>query len=520
MNKLIPALVLTLILPTLVFGQVSSDSNSLDNQFSTPTNITDQKMNDAKDFVHKGIKDRVIEEKCSKINNCKEKEGFPLEMLIGKAYAVLGMISGSGGLPELNKPATKEQIGVAEEANKPTKPEQDKQKDYCMMMSMAYEAVGGMIQQSLQKKSDNTQGAGDAQLQALVSLQETHKARQKTAQYQSYVYGAVTACYTGLLVTKKVSADKSFILKISGAAALTGLFVAKAKKHKSAADKVGEVIAALDWAGKKCNPWTKTPCFCSELTSKKLYPAEYQEVCVLNHGNFETPKVALGCASVLENKIQYDKECKCKVNNSCAKSTLKAYNPSFGMGNNMMADANKIIDLLGSGEYDQGELDRASLRQAALASGIKFKTEIPTPVLNDEQKRMADELKKFMPENVALFASASPSSNRSLIKEPSFDSASIEQLSDPVKEKLAEVIDVNYKKGGTNLNSLGDDPEFTMPKIGKEEDKSQGGTEVIHFADKATAKAEVSQSSNAVIFDLISNRYRVSGWRKLERYED
>ena len=271
------------------------------------------------------------------------------------------------------------------------------------MVSMAYETVGSLLQESLQKKAEGTQVQGDEQLQALVSLQETHKAREKTAKYQSWVYGAVTACYTSMLIWGGVSADTNSILKLSGAAALTGLYVKKANKHKDAANAVGDVISAMDWAGKGCNPYTKTACFCSEPTSKTAYPSQYEEVCVLNKGNHETPIISLGCAKTgANNKIEFDKECKCKVNNSCMKSPLIPIIPNMKNGSNLMAEASKTFDLLGNGNFDQGSLDKAALAQASMATKIKFKSleKFKAPALNPEQKKIADSLKDVMSDKV------------------------------------------------------------------------------------------------------------------------
>lgn len=512
-----------------VYGQPIDVSNSLDSQFSNPTNLTDKQMDQAKDFIHKGIKDRVIKEKCKAINDCKDKEEFPLEDMIAKLYGVLGMFTGGSGGPSLNKPSTKAQIDAANKATAEAqakvtdgskvdrvKPEQNKQTDYCMMLSIAYEAVGGMIQQSLQKKADNTQSQGDAQLQALVSLRETHKARSQTAKYQSYVYGAVTACYAGLVATGTVSPDTKFILKLTGSAALTALFIRKAQKHEKAMKKVEEVIAAFDWAGKNCNPWTKTSCFCSEMTSKTLYPTEYQEVCVLNNGNFDTPKVALGCASVVENKVQFDKECKCKQSNSCLRSPLKTYNPNFGIGSNLMAESNKIFDMIGNGEYDQGELDRATLKQLATANGIKFKNinKLPSPQLSDNQKKMANVLSQFMPPEAAAIAAA-VKPIKSKLGESNPGSSQIGKLSPHLREKLGEAIDIEYRSGGGSIETVESMPDFTMPKTGADTEEANGGTEVLTFAERATAKAEISNSADSLIFDIISNRYKAS-WKKLE----
>ena len=99
-----------------------------------------------------------------------------------------------------------------------------------MMAAMVWESVGGMLQQALQKKAENTTTPGDAQLQALVSLQQTHKARQETAKYQAYVYGGVTACYIGMAFTG-IQLDASFWIKSVGAATLTTLYGLKSDKR-------------------------------------------------------------------------------------------------------------------------------------------------------------------------------------------------------------------------------------------------------------------------------------------------
>jgi hypothetical protein len=539
MKKTCHLMLLLLMLPTFVFGQTIDNPNSLDSQFATPTNLTDKQMNEAKDFIHQGQKDRIIKEKCAAANDCQDKgEGFPIETLIGKAYTVLGMFSGSGMMPEITMkvkpdkaaqganlpgqeeaaaaPAAGAETAGAEKAGAAKDANTKKEKDYCMLIATAYETVGTLLQQQMQKKAENTTVDGDEQLQALVSLQETHKAREKTAKIQSYVYGGVTACYGAKLATGAV-ANPSFILKMGGAAALTGLFMKKAKKHKSAADKVGEVIAALDWAGKNCNPWTKSACFCSEPTSKERYPDQYQEVCVLNKGNFETPKIALGCTAVQEGKVAYDKECKCKQNNSCMKANLKAFNPKFGMGTNLMAGANKTFEMIGTGDIDQGELDRATLAQTALATKIKSKddSKIKAPALTDDQKKMAEELKQYMPANAAaLMASAQPTMDKPSLQDSTIGISSVSALSEKVKEKLGTAVNVSYKKGGGYTDTS--DDSFELPKMPGMGNDPKEGTEVLTFAEKAVSKADVNNTPSTPIFDIISNRYRRSGWSKLD----
>ncbi|MCM2350820.1 MAG: hypothetical protein NDI69_12425 [Bacteriovoracaceae bacterium] len=525
MKKTILLLLTLLAVPSLVVGQ------SLDASFETPTNMTDKQMDAAKNFEHGGIKDRVIKEGCAKVDDCKsEEEGFPLEMMIGKAYALMGMMTGGGGMipkftkkpaPEgSNLPGKDEAAKGAEKGADADKAAKDEdQTDYCMMVAMAYETVGGFIQDGLQKKAqEKTAKVNDVQLQSLVNLKETHKARKTTATWQSGIYGSVAACYGAMAFTGKIALDWKYWAKLGGATTLMALYIKKAKKHDDAAKKVQLVMDSIPKAG-ECNPWTKTSCFCSEATSKERYPAEYQEVCVLNKGNFETPKVAIGCGAVSNNKIQYDKECKCKETNTCLKGNLKTYNPKFAMANNFMNQANKGFDLLNSGEFDEGKVAALTSAAGAMAKKVKGKLDtksIPKPNLTVEQAKMADALKEYVPGELANVAAASNSAYKGGIKEPSLSSAAISKLPDSMKNKLADTIRVNYKKGGgSDSSASSDEPDFSFPIPGQAEAES-GGTEVISFAEQAISKADVSNAPETPIFDIISNRYRRSGWGKLE----
>jgi hypothetical protein len=499
-----------------------AEPTGIDSQFSTPTNLTDQQMEDARTFVHQGQRDRVYQEGCAKADGCKFEEGFPIEMMIGKAYGLIGIFTGDGMSPNLNmKPTAAQEAAVAGKVDakgNPVEPDHDKKKDYCMMAAMVWESVGGMLQQALQTRAENTTTPGDAQLQALVSLQQTHKARQETAKYQAFVYGGVTACYIGMAFTG-IQLDASFWIKSVGAGALTTLYGIKSEKHRIAAEKVGDVIDSMDWAGKNCNPWTRTTCFCSESTSKTIYPDQYQEVCVLNKGNFDTPKVALGCAAVQGNQIQYDKECKCKQSNSCLKSGLKGYNPQYGMNTNIMNDVNKTFDLLATGEYDKGELDRATLKTMATASRMKIKglDKIKTPELSAEQQKIAKAMSEYMPAKLAQIAAASQPKSLSKIQEPSFNTAGLSKLSPKIRQQLAKSIDAGYaKKGGGNSSSGSDEPDFMMPTFGSKSAEQSGGAEVMEFAEKAQMKAEITNQPSTPIFEIISNRYQRSGWQKLD----
>jgi hypothetical protein len=512
------------LIPAFVGAQTVDAPGSVDSQFSNPTNLSDAKMDKAKNFVHQGQKDRMYKEKCAQTGACKEQdEGFPVEMLIGKAYAVMGMFLGK----ELTKkPEAATTKGTSQGTSNDAKPksEGEGQTDYCIIAAMAWEGVSTVLQQSEQKKIQSApQTPGDEQLQSLVQLRQTHKAREKSAKMQGYAYGAVTGCYVAMLATGAAAMKPKLGIKMGGAALLTTLYLKKANKHKNAASKIDEVIASLEPAGKNCNPYTKTACFCTEPTSKDAYPSEYQEVCVLNKGNFETPKLALGCAALgTDKKISYDKECKCKQSNSCLKSNLKPFNPKFELGSNLMADANKTLNLMANGDIDQGYLDRASLRNVAMASKLKSKIndETKAPTLTAEQKKMAREFETFLPAGAAAAAAAaSPSVRPGLMESAIGGVAAISKLPPTVKEKLGEAIDGGYRTGGAETTYAKDDEMPIMPMIPGQEEPKAESTEVMEFAEKAISKADISNAPSTPIFEIISNRYRRSGWNKLEAQE-
>ncbi len=512
MKNIIHALVL------LSFSLSAFSQATLDDTFATSGKLTDQQANDAKNFVHQGVKDKAIEENCKKqgLGKCEPiSEGVGLEAMIGKAYAAIfgGMLGAAGG-------------GISLKAKTPSvkagdpKPDAKAKPDYCMYAAMGYETIGGMMQQNLQKKAESSASqVNDVQLQALVSLKETHKARKKTATFQAGVYGAVSGCYVAMgTFGGAAMSDWKYIAKLGGAVALTTLYLKKAKKHADAANKVQKVIDSLPKTG-DCNPWTGTSCFCKEVSSKALYPAEYQEVCVLNGGNFDTPRVATGCGTIVKNQVQYDKDCKCKQTNTCFRASLKGFVPSFPLGKNFMSQANAGFDMLSKGEFDDALLSNYSTDAAALASRMKAKVDpngIPKPNLSDEEKRIADGLKQYMPEALANAAAGSPDAGPpqgGLMNEST--EASLSGLPEDVKKKFPKEIVGSYNYGSSNTSASSDGETLSMPNFGGPAAASDS-TEIVSFAEEAVSKADVSSTPETPIFDIISNRYRRSGWDKLK----
>lgn len=527
---------LTYLLTSQVFAQ---DLNTV---FSESGDLTDKQAKESKEFVHQGIKDQVYTEGCKDLQNCAaDEDNGGIEKIIGQVYAtalplVLNQIptsskksvssdktstdANSKSVPE----SAQKDNAVAgnETATKPeTKEAKEEGTDWCIIGAMGYEMVSMAMQNKLQQKGSKSESSiPDAQLRTLVNLKETHKARKKSATYQATAYGLVTTCYAVSLATGQQAFNWKIGVKMAGSTLLTTLYMKKAKKHDRLAGKVQKVIDALPKTG-ECNPWTQSACFCNEKTSKDIYPAEYQEVCVLNKGNFDTPIAEIGCASqASDGTVSYDEQCQCKKTNSCLRVKVSAINPSVSGAANLMSQMQAGHDLLNSGLYDEAKLNAYSTQAAAMGSKISRQIKNPNPEavqLTAQQKEVAKDLAGLVtPEIAAKVASAQPAypensiaGGATLGKAQLSDKAAAEQI------KMGGV-KAQYKSSGPNTNTArSNDPGFVMPNLLAKKESASASTEVINFAQKAIENADVSNAPETPIFDIISNRYRHT-WKRLD----
>lgn len=533
-----------LILTITIFSLLSSASfaQGLNEAFEDSGDYTDQERKEAKEFVHQGKKDAAMKSGCEKLKGgCDVSQvdqqgsvfggdmGPAIEQNIGRLYGLIFGASGfmTGGGPKVKVVAKEDMSAVGKPREDGTtvkkKDKAEEKNDYCVYAAMGYELISTFIQQGLQDKIEkNLQNEKDLQLKSLLALKQTHEARKKTATYQAGIYGATSACYIARAAASqgRVVMDFSYWAKMSASGALSALYIAKAKKHDKAAKLVQTVIDGLPKA-EECNPWTKTQCFCAEPTSKTVYADLYQEICVLNNGNPELPKVAMGCGTLVDGKMTFDKECKCKQTNTCFKANMKMSSVKFKAGANYLNTANKGFDLLGDGQYDAGQFDAYALNSGVYAAKIKDKvkpTNVPNLKLTAEEKKIADSLAGALPAGVAAAVAQSPSSSMASSDDGGLKAA-LDNVPSELKNKVAETEPVKYSKGGPGFGSTADAPEetFALPTAGGTE--VQNGTEVLTFAEKAVNNADVNNAPDTPIFDIISNRYIRSGWNKLQAEE-
>ncbi|HXH76696.1 MAG TPA: hypothetical protein VNJ08_17125 [Bacteriovoracaceae bacterium] len=502
---------------------------SLSETFDNPGNLTDAEAEKARTFSHEGYRERKKNEACAANEvNCAAGSDKPtglggiLVENMGKAYVMifggLSFMSGGGG-PTLSRG---DKIGadgkpvLAEDG----KPKEDKQTDYCMYIAMGWEAAMLLAQSSMQGDVEKeVANIHDIQLKALVTLKKNHEARSKTATMQSVAYGVVTTCYAGTALATAARGDVMLYLKGVAAAALMTGYIIIANGHAEAADAVQAVIDSLPKAG-DCNPYTGATCFCKEPTSPTMYPGEYQHACVAKLKPTDIADGMMGCASVdkKNNKMTFDKQCKCKATNTCFMTPIKSFTPNFNVGGNLLKTANEGADLLASGNFENAKL--TAFTDSARALGAKSfklsKAKVPNFKLTSDQAKVAAELSKHFPADFARVAAASPSGNGPGLGRGKV--AGLDKLPKDLKKKIAEAIKGNYAAGSGNEEGDSEDkPGFVMPTLGDKE-ADENGEEVLSFAEKAMDGADVNNSPDTPIFDIISNRYRRS-WNKVESTE-
>lgn len=538
-----------------LFIILDAGAQTLDSVFSTATTMTDEEAKRAETWNHEGRKAAIVKENCATQSDlgktgCDESQidengsilggslGNTLENNLGKLYGVLfgsGFLTGSGpkvNVADVDKKSktkidlSKEQkktLGKSGEVTDKNGNKVEQKNDYCIYAALGYELLAGMMQMAGQKQ-DATSVAGDPQLQALVSLKQAHKTRKRTATYQAAIYGATTACYlarlTGMIGKGQVVADFNYYAKMSAAGVIAAVYTNKAIKHRNAERAVETVINSLPKTG-DCNPWTGTACFCKEPSSKTLYAPEYEEVCVANGGDTSTPKGQLGCGVLINGKMTFDQNCECKKTNSCYKASMSAYSPSFNLGANFMNDANKGYTLLSDGSFDQGAFDGYSSGTFAKINKVASKivpSATPNLNLNSKKAKLANDLKGLGALGNAMAASDdyTPAGGGLM----NSGTASLAALSPEIKKKLEAETVAAYKQSGPGFdaNSNDEEPQIVMPSLGGES-KTENGTEIVSFAEQAVSQADVTKAPETPIFDIISHRYRASGWNKLQADE-
>jgi hypothetical protein len=515
--------------------------------------LTDSDRHLSETFIHEGLTQRTKEELCNADADTKkacmgmeaEKKFLGLSPTliqgVAKAYT---MIIGSGGLGngfETDATATDSNSADSASGTDTTgdtaatetettpdteNPEADSDsgeaKDYCRYIPVATETVATFQQTSEQQNLQNLPtNQASAQKEALYKVEQSHRSRADTSKIQRTGWMGSTGCYAAYMATgfQGVSkTSKSNLLKLGASALLWKFFDSQVGAHKDYADRVRNVADKLPGTG-DCNPITDVNCYCAQ--EETMYDPKYCRE-IYNKNKIASTSIAVSC---IDDKMKADPACKCKASNTCFDQQFMTNVSGFNFGN--MAEKGAISPFMSmtNGELKNGKLSNASSKQFAIVNkALKDSStklgNLDKPLTKSQKEEAKALIDAFgLSKNLASHIASKPV-NSSVTK-------AVSKLSSGSTNKAYRKS--NYKghkgntgkkvlrfSGGGGINKASKSSGSNPFSVKKRRSKKSSG-KILKYAQRAQeSAAQITKNKDRPIFDIISRRYQVSGWRRLE----
>lgn len=531
---------------TIGSGQVTPTNSA------SSGNLTDQEVQLKENYIHQGLANQIIKDKCSgeNANVCNGEAaqhkflGVDSNMFkaAGQAYALFGAIAGddfgsiSKGKAALEKDAADKKTEAGSDAEKSSdKAESSSDKadkkanDYCKYIPTVTEGISTAMQMAKSKElSGDETGNGDtAQRDALLKAAKSHDSRAKMAQLQAAGWFGGAACYAVNAATGQFAIDTNLAIKMGAATLLGGFYQSEVAANKEYAEKTRKIAESLPGKG-DCNPITDNLCYCSQPSSENdpTYCAKG-----LSKKAIAATSYRIACTN---DQLKIDPTCECEKNNTCFDTYLETQGEgTLELGGLAFSNSPfKSVRALARGELLGSTINTSSTdRTAAIAkNGLR---EISTKLnnngnLNKDQKAMADAmLTKGIPANVAaLIAQGQPSQSSLKSAMSKLSGGSGLQLASAAPAKGSNI--VNFAGGGGlgykgAVSSSGNGAEDILAKL-KPGQKAPLNSKILEFAQKADNQArkngQIRAGNDTPLFEIISLRYQTSGRRLLEVKEE
>lgn len=527
-------------------GQVTPTNST------TSGNLTDQEVQLKENYIHQGLANQIITEKCSGKNAdicngeaAKHKFlGVDSNMVkaVAQAYALFGAISGDNfgaitkGKAALEKDAAEKKAEAetsGEKVNDKAEPSKEEKKanDYCKYIPTVTEGVATAVQMAKSKElSGDEVGNGDtAQRDALLKAAKSHDSRAKMAQIQAAGWFGGAACYAVNAATGQFALDTNLAIKMGAATLLGGFYQSEVSANKEYAEKTRKIADSLPGKG-DCNPITDNLCYCAQPSSENdpTYCAKG-----LSKKAIAATSYRVACTN---DQLKIDPTCECEKNNTCFDTYLETQGEgALDLGGLAYSNSPfKSVRALARGEL-LGSTINTSSTDGTSAIAKKGLREISSKLdvngnLNKDQKAMADAmLTKGIPANVAsLIAQGQPSQsslNSAMAKISG--AASGTKLASVAPVKGSNIVDFSGGNGlgykGAVAPAASNGAEDILAKL-KPGQKAAPNSKIIEFAQKADNQArqngQIRTGNDTPLFEIISLRYQTSGRRLLEVKEE
>ena len=522
---------------------------------SANLNLTDAEKRLSEEFVHDGKALRQQKEECDKLDDpsaCRGSEpdskfmGIDASMVkaLSQMYTmVVGF--GESGLshentmspdkPATDTPSTPEtpatetpatetpstsEASNAEGGAEGASEEKESTDDYCKYIAVGIEAVSFFQQTQSAKVASIPAEQSTSQKEVLYKAARSHKDRAKTHKFQFVGWGATTACYIGMLTMTPASfANWGNIAKLGAATMMTFFFKDQADLNEKYYKEVKGIADRLPGKG-DCNPITEQDCYCAEEETMND-----PKVCL---PELHAQKVKLGNYRVacVDAQGKVDPKCTCIDSNACLDNKFMSQIKPFGFGSAFHSAATKPLSNLARGQLTAGDIGSANngAQNAFIKKGLNdIASKVPSAgQLTAAQQKTVSGLNDFglTPKLGSVFAKAPITStlNGSQFKGRFLGTKTPYRRSFTRRSNnKGSVLNFSGGRGGNKKVSRatsGNQFNKYLKKMGK---KGKGGSssKVLNYNEEAMKSADINKDTSRPIFEIISRRYKVSGYKRL-----
>ena len=537
----------------------------------TQLNLTDAEKRLSDEFVHDGMALRKQEELCAKLDDpsaCRGNEpdskfmgmDSNMVMALSKAYTmIVGAMGGAGGGIAMKKdgPPMKDGkvqhvdpnakgvkettvknadgsktvthtdsdgVSTSQDFDKNNKPgekttegkDQKDRQDYCKYIAVGTEAVA-MFQSQMTAKNASIPASQDtAQKEILYKAARTHQDRAKTHKTQFVGWGATTACYGAMFATGAAFSVGN-VLKLAGAGLLTKFFKEQADLNEGYYKKVKGIADQLPGKG-DCNPITEKDCYCAQQETMND-PA----VCLPQlHSN----QVALGNYRVacIDANGKADPKCTCIDAQACLDRKIMNELKPFGIGTAFNSAALRPISNLSNGQLTGSDL--ASAGSGSLAAynkraldSVNSKAPNPGALNANQQKAVKALVDGGLAPKLAAIVAKQPVTGAARAATSRFRGGRFGRggvgYKGVSRTKRGSVLNFSGGRGGKGKRRAKKSAN-PFARFGKKKAKASRSGKVLNYQNKALQSAQINKNKDRPIFENISRRYQVSGFKRLE----
>ena len=502
-------------LPILLSSLFASSNHDIGST-SGSLNVSDAERKIMDTYEHEEYIEKEKKKLCQQANkgeNCRDQSELkafgliPPEILgaVSKAY---GTVIGSGALGD-EFPLDEGRLSDLPEEEAA---EMENQKDYCRFLALGTEGAAlvmqGFKQDHIEKSSE---GKISSQAESLHKAAAGHEARATSALIQTVGWGATSGCYVAMGAIKPINIlDIGYIAKTAGSALLAGFFFDVHNKELAYAEEMKKIADSLPKKG-ECNPISERYCYCAQDSTKNdpkyCLPEMHQR------------KKAASSTSIIctdENK-KSDPKCKCVASDSCYDKKIMSKIDGFDKIPGVAKSFKQYRSMM-RGELPSKNLVSRAMGKAVGSARIKLKkiaAKMPQGHLTPYQKKTASSLASYgIPGKITPLLTSLPDNSTG---KNMFHRLGDMNNSHASSHKRRKKI-IRFTGGkGINRKEKKAGSKFDFSKFTKKKTKRGiSSKKILHFSEKATNLADISNQKETNIFQIISRRYKTSTSRRLQ----